>query len=109
MTFEKQLMGYEDESGSDRVVLADGIVADAHALFGCNGIHSTARKLLLGADHPASRPTFSHVVAYRTMVPIEKEIETLGAYKAMSACMYCAPDVNMMWYPVRAALDLLEI
>jgi salicylate hydroxylase len=108
LKFEKQLVGYEDDVASDKIVLrfADGSVAEPHVLIGCDGIHSTTRKLLFGADHPASRPKFSHVVAYRTMVPMESGIEALGADKAMSACMHCSPDVNMMSYPVRTALEV---
>ncbi|KAI8622915.1 putative salicylate hydroxylase [Xylariaceae sp. FL1651] len=100
--FQKQLVGYEDELGNDRIVLhfADGTEADAHALIGCDGIHSTTRRLLFGPEHLASRPSFSHTVAYRTMVPIAAGIEALGEDKALSACMHCAPDVNMMSYPV---------
>jgi len=103
--FSKQLVSYQDGLGGDRVTLcfADGSEAEAHVLIGCDGIHSTTRKLLLGEDHPASRPRFSNVVAYRTMVPMDKGIEALGEDKAMSACMHCAPDVNMMSYPVCTA------
>ena len=104
--FEKRLVSYSDEPESDRVALrfADGNVANAHVLIGCDGVHSTTRELLFGADNPASRPSFSHVVAYRTMVPITAGIEALGKDKAMSACMHCSPDVNMMSYPVRSYL-----
>jgi salicylate hydroxylase len=104
--FEKRLVRYEDRPGSDKVVLhfADGTVAEAHVLVGCDGIHSTTRELLFGPDHPASRPSFSHTVAYRTMVPIAAGIEAMGESKALSACMHCAPDVNMMSYPVSTHL-----
>ncbi|KAI0124995.1 putative salicylate hydroxylase [Xylariales sp. AK1849] len=102
VVFQKRLLGYQDKPESDRVVLhfADGDVANAHVLIGCDGIHSTTRELLFGLDHPASRPSFSHTVAYRTMVPMMAGIDALGKDKAMSACMHCGPDVNMMSYPV---------
>ncbi len=111
VVFEKRLVSYRDELESDRVMLhfADGGVANAHVLIGCDGVHSTTRELLLGADHPASRPSFSHVVAYRTMVPITAGIEALGKDKAMSGCMHCSPDVNMMSYPVRSYLIHLNL
>ncbi|KAI0009528.1 putative salicylate hydroxylase [Xylariaceae sp. FL0662B] len=100
--FGKQLTNYESEQRSDKVMLhfADGSVADAHVLVGCDGIHSTTRELLFGLEHPASHPNFSHTVAYRTMIPMEKGIEAIGEDKALSACMHCAPDVCMMSYPV---------
>ncbi|KAG6361744.1 hypothetical protein INS49_009972 [Diaporthe citri] len=102
--FGKPLVDYEDKpGGSDEGValrFADGSVARAHVLIGCDGIHSTTRELLLGSTHPAARPIFSHVVAYRTMVPMAAGIAALGEDKATSACMHCGPDVNMMSYPV---------
>ena len=111
VVFEKRLVSYRDELESDRVMLqfADGHVANAHVLIGCDGIHSTTRELLLGSDHPASRPSFSHVVAYRTMFPMVAGIEALGKDKAMSACMHCGPNVNMMSYPVRTYLIHLNL
>ncbi|KAI0915096.1 hypothetical protein F4823DRAFT_570863 [Ustulina deusta] len=59
-------------------------------------------------DHPRtptragtpSFPNFSHTVTYRTMVPMEAGIKAPGESTALSVCMHCAPDVNMMSYPV---------
>lgn len=106
--FGKRLVGYEDVSGgmgeeAEGVALrfADGSIVHAHVLVGCDGIHSTTRQLLFGSTHPAVRPSFSHVVAYRTMMPMAAGIAALGEDKATSACMHCGPDVNMMSYPVR--------
>ncbi|KAK7977177.1 hypothetical protein PG988_004667 [Apiospora saccharicola] len=105
--FQKQLVGYQQEEGqgvdeSGPVILrfADGSVADAHVLVGCDGIHSTTRELLFGPEHPASHASFSHTVAYRTMVPMAAGVAALGEDKALSGCMHCAPGVNMMSYPV---------
>ncbi|RMZ82269.1 hypothetical protein DV738_g1890, partial [Chaetothyriales sp. CBS 135597] len=104
--FGKQFVGYEDDSDGDkkssRVVLhfADGSTAEADVLVGCDGIHSSVREQLLGANHPASHPSYTHTVAYRTMVPIDAAIAALGEDKARSGCMHCGPDVNMMSYPV---------
>ncbi|KAL4905449.1 hypothetical protein BDW74DRAFT_185016 [Aspergillus multicolor] len=100
--FGKQLASYEDNKDGSKVTLvfADGTRAEAHAVLGCDGIHSTTRKLLLGADHPAVRPSYTHTVAYRTMVPMDAAIAALGRTKASSACMHCGPNANMMSYPV---------
>jgi salicylate hydroxylase len=35
-------------------------------VIGCDGIKSKVRELMLGKDNPASYPTYTHVVAYRT-------------------------------------------
>lgn len=100
--FGKHLVEYEDDEHSDRVVLrfADGSTASADMIIGCDGIHSSTRALLLGENHPASRPSYVHTVAYRTVVPMADAIAALGEDKAKSACMHCGPDANMMSYPV---------
>ena len=101
--FGKQLVSYDDDDESAKVILhfEDGSTAEAHALLGCDGIHSTTRKVLLGADHPASRPGYTHIAAYRTMVPIDVGIAALGEKVAKSGCMHCGPDACLMSYPVR--------
>lgn len=101
--FNKQVVKYDDDEGEDKVILhfEDGTTAEADAVLGCDGIHSTIRNILLGADHPSARPSYTHTAAYRTMVPIDAGIAALGEAKALSACMHCGPDANMMSYPVR--------
>lgn len=100
--FGKELIGYDDKEENDKVLLhfADGSVAEADVVIGCDGIHSSTRKALLGPDHRASRPSYTHTTAFRTMVPISAGIEALGEDKARSGCMHCGPDANMMSYPV---------
>ena len=101
--FGKRLVSYDDNEKSGKVVLNfdDDSTAEAHVLVGCDGIHSTTRKFMLGADHPASRPSYSHIVAYRTMVPMDVGVAALGEKVAKSSCMHCGPDVYIMAYPVR--------
>jgi salicylate hydroxylase len=107
--FGKQLASYDDdESGKVILHFEDGSTAEADALFGCDGIHSTTRKVLLGADHPASQPGFTHIVAYRTMVPIDVGIAALGEKVANSGCMHCGPNTCLMSYPVRRYLTPLH-
>lgn len=100
--FGKQLVEYNDDASKGKVMLgfSDGTEAEADVLIGCDGIHSTTRKVLLGSDHPAAKPRYTHTVAYRTLVPIDAAIAALGEDKARSACMHCGPDANMMTYPV---------
>lgn len=101
--FGKQLVSYDDDGVNEKVVLhfADGSTAEAHAVLGCDGIHSVTRRLILGADHPAARPSYTHTVAYRTMVPMSDAVLALGDEKAKLACMHCGPNANIMSYPVR--------
>jgi salicylate hydroxylase len=103
VVFGKQLKSYDDNDSNSKVTLHfdDGSTAEADALLGCDGIHSTTRKILLGADHPASQPGYTHISAYRTMVPIDVGIAALGEKVAKGGCMHCGPDACLMSYPVR--------
>ncbi|KAJ5272903.1 hypothetical protein N7478_008028 [Penicillium angulare] len=100
--FGKQLVSYNDSETNEKVLLnfADGSIAETHAVLGCDGIHSTIREVLVGADHPATRPSYPHTVAYRTMIPIDAGIAAIGKAKAMTGCMHCGPNANVMSYPV---------
>ncbi|KAL0930002.1 salicylate 1-monooxygenase SalA [Colletotrichum truncatum] len=108
--FGKQLVSYDDDHESGKVVLHfdDGSTAEADVLLGCDGIHSATRKFMLGADHPASRPGFSHTVVYRTMVPIEEGIAALGNKVAKCACNHLGPNADLLVYPVMSG-TLLNI
>lgn len=101
--FGKRLVSYDDDNQSDKVVLHfdDGTTAKADVLLGCDGIHSNTRKVMLGADHPASQAGFSHTVTYRTMVPIHVGIAALGKKVAQSACNHLGPGADLLVYPVR--------
>lgn len=106
--FRKQLVKYEDDEQFEKVILhfQDGSTTEAHALLGCDGIHSTTRAILLGADHPASQPGYTHISAYRTMVPIDVGVTALGDKVRQGGAMHCGPDACMMTYPVRESVSL---
>ncbi|KAJ5506092.1 Monooxygenase FAD-binding [Penicillium expansum] len=108
--FGKRLASYDDDNQSGKVVLHfdDGTTAEADVLLGCDGIHSSTRKVLLGADHPATRAGFSHTVTYRTMVPIDVGIAALGEKVAKSACNHLGPGADLLVYPVMSG-TLLNI
>ncbi|KAK7931079.1 salicylate hydroxylase [Apiospora marii] len=108
--FGKRLVSYDDADQNGKVVLSfdDGTTAEADVLLGCDGIHSNTRKLMLGADHPAARPGFSHTVVYRTMVPIDVGIAALGEKVSQSACNHLGPGADLLVYPVMSG-TLLNI
>ncbi|EAQ86391.1 hypothetical protein CHGG_07644 [Chaetomium globosum CBS 148.51] len=100
--FGKRLVEYIDEEKSDKVVLrfADGSRAEADVVIGCDGIHSTTRKLLLGADHPASHPTYSHKKIFRGLAPINAVANALGVDKAHDYIMHLGPNAHTLSFPV---------
>ncbi|KAI1098449.1 putative salicylate hydroxylase [Jackrogersella minutella] len=100
--FGKQLKNYIDDEKSEKVVLrfTDGSTAEAHAVIGCDGIHSRTRQLLLGDAHSASHASYSHKVAYRAIVPLADGIAALGDDKANNQCAHMGPDAHIVSFPV---------
>ncbi|KAI0173496.1 putative salicylate hydroxylase [Hypoxylon sp. FL1284] len=106
--FGKQLLNYVDDEESNKVVLnfEDGTSATADVLLGCDGVHSKTRMAMLGEDHPASRPSFTHNVTYRTMVPIDVGVAAMGEKTSTGACMHCGPNACLLTYPVNSGKTL---
>jgi salicylate hydroxylase len=79
------------ERGSDgrwKIKFEDGSTATADAIIGCDGIKSSVRRWMYGADHPCSKPTYTNKYAYRAIIPIEKVIDAIGEEKALNACLH---------------------
>jgi salicylate hydroxylase len=68
--------------------------------MGCDGIHSTTRKLLLGAEHPAAHPSYSHKKIFRGLAPIAAVVDALGVDKAHNYIMHLGPDAHTLSFPV---------
>lgn len=74
---------------------------DLTTVLGCDGIHSRTRQLLLGEDHPAARPSFTHQLGYRAVLPISEAKEILGDAKGGSDyCIHIGPNAYVPSYPV---------
>jgi salicylate hydroxylase len=58
-------VGFAQDETSARVTFANGAVAEADIVVGCDGIHSEMRPFVF----PPSKPVFSGTVAYRGLVP----------------------------------------
>ncbi|KAI0535242.1 hypothetical protein GGR58DRAFT_504452 [Xylaria digitata] len=99
---KKRLETIEDRGEDQKLLLRfrDGTTAEADAVIGCDGVKSRVRQILLGEDNPASRPSYSHCVAYRTLIPIAQAIEALGEYKATNQHNHVGPNANLLHYPV---------
>ncbi|CAI7662418.1 unnamed protein product [Penicillium glandicola] len=99
---QKKLSMIVDEEGQDKVVLqfTDGTSVEADAVIAADGIKSTTRKLLLGEDNPASYPQYSHKVAYRALIPMDKVAAAIGEYKTHKQHMHVGPNAHLIHYPV---------
>jgi salicylate hydroxylase len=73
----------------------NGVIADADLLIGADGIHSTVRELILGAESPR----FSGHVAYRGLVPAER-LAHLGL--EVNASSWWGPGHHFVHYFVGA-------
>ncbi|KND88240.1 Salicylate hydroxylase [Tolypocladium ophioglossoides CBS 100239] len=105
----KRLETIEDRGKDKKLLLKfrDGTTTEADAgelmweeVIGCDGVKSRVRQVLLGEDHAASHPRYTHCVAYRTLIPMAKAIEALGPYKAMNQHNHVGPNANLLHYPV---------
>ncbi|GJN76258.1 monooxygenase [Purpureocillium lilacinum] len=99
---KKRLETVHDNGSENKLLLTfqDGTTAEADAVIGCDGVKSTLRRIMFGDDHPASRPRYSHCVAYRTLIPMDKAVSALGAYKATNQHNHVGPNANILHYPV---------
>ncbi|TVY48605.1 FAD-dependent monooxygenase [Lachnellula occidentalis] len=99
---QKRLDTIEQKGEEDKIVLTfvDGTRAEADAVFGCDGIKSRTRQILLGPDNPASYPQYTHKVAYRALIPMDKALEALGEYKGRRQHMHIGPNAHLIHYPV---------
>lgn len=73
---------------------SDGSVEEADVVVGCDGIKSRVRQLMVGREHPAADPVFTHKYAYRGLVPMDKAVEAIGEELASNACMHVCPPYN---------------
>ncbi|KAF6514382.1 hypothetical protein HZS61_005516 [Fusarium oxysporum f. sp. conglutinans] len=87
--FNKQLQAVEEgNTGRIRLVFQDGAIEEADAVVGCDGIKSKVREILVGADHPLSKCSYTHKYAYRGMIPMRQAVEVLGEERALNATIW---------------------
>ncbi|KAL2831659.1 hypothetical protein BJY01DRAFT_260404 [Aspergillus pseudoustus] len=113
LRFGKRLQEYHlpdrnDREGKICLVFCDGCTAEADIVIGCDGIKSRVRQLLFGASDPIAYPHYTHKVAYRGLVPIEKAITALGRYRALNQHMYGGPGAHVLHFPV-ASQKLMNV
>jgi salicylate hydroxylase len=80
--------------GGGRVTFANGAVAGGDLVVGCDGIRSSIRELLFGAEEPL----FTNVIAYRAVVPGDRLGE---AFRADPTGIHLGPQSNFVHYFIR--------
>jgi 2-polyprenyl-6-methoxyphenol hydroxylase-like FAD-dependent oxidoreductase len=55
---------------------------------------------MLGDDHPACNPSYSHKYAIRSLVPMAQARAALGVFKTSNRVMHCGPDAHALTFPV---------
>ncbi|KAF2994144.1 hypothetical protein E8E14_002726 [Neopestalotiopsis sp. 37M] len=100
--FGKRFETYTFDGGSDEYILrfADGSMATADVVIGCDGIKSRVRQVLFGKDNPVSYPSFAKQVAFRGLVSMERAVAALGKDKAHNQCMHIGPGAHLLNFPV---------
>lgn len=88
------VQAFEEDGDEVRVTLADGRRVSGSALIGCDGIRSTVRAQMFGADAPRRTGR----VAYRFLVPIEQAAPFMGAG---TAGIYVGSKVALARYLIR--------
>jgi salicylate hydroxylase len=91
----RKAIGIEQGSGGGgRVRFADGHVAEGDLVVGADGIRSSIRALLFGAEDPL----FTHVIAFRAVVPGDRVGE---AFRANPTGIHMGPQSNFVHYFIR--------
>jgi len=90
----QQVTKYENTEGGARVWLTDGTAHEARLVIAADGLHSAARKQLVGDE-----PVNSAYVAYRGAVPIARVRE--NNISETDVVVYIGPRCHFVQYPLR--------
>ena len=89
----RAVVGFHQDATRVRLELEHG-EASGDALIGADGVHSTVRQGLFGAD----RPEFTGVIAWRGIVPMQ---ELPGHMARMVGSNWVGPGGHVVHYPLR--------
>ncbi|MFD3583010.1 FAD-dependent oxidoreductase [Streptomyces sp. NPDC058683] len=98
----RQVVAYENTGAGARIRLADGRTERAPLVVAADGLHSVARRELVGDDVVSSR-----YVAYRAAVPIEQVRGNGVAEK--DVVVYVGPRCHFVQYPLRGGEMLNQV
>ncbi|KAJ4287997.1 hypothetical protein N0V90_012013 [Kalmusia sp. IMI 367209] len=102
LVFGKRLSALQTNGPEGRIKLhfEDGTTTQADSVIGCDGIKSRVRRIILGADNPASYPTYSDHVCYRALIPMDRAVAVLGKDIARNNYVHCGPKAHVVHFPV---------
>ncbi|KAM0250875.1 hypothetical protein ACHAQJ_008453 [Trichoderma viride] len=95
----ESIINKDDDEKQLLLQFSDGTTAEADTVIGCDGIKSRVRQIVLGNDDPAAFPHYSHISAYRGLVPMEQATAALGRL-SKEAVSYVGQGASMMTYPI---------
>ena len=55
---------------------------------------------MFGSENPVSHSTYTHKIAYRGLIPMDKAVEAIGEYKAKNQHMHLGPQAHLLHFPV---------
>ncbi|CAI7670059.1 unnamed protein product [Penicillium bialowiezense] len=102
VTFQKDLIKITEANENGMAVLhfADGSTSNADVVLGCDGLRSRVRGHVLGVDHPAVCPSYTHKFAFRGVVPMDDAVEAIGKEKSLTRFMHLGPGCHVLTFPV---------
>jgi salicylate hydroxylase len=78
---------------------ADGSTARHSVVFGCDGIKSRTRSLVLG-DSDSTAAVFSGKYAYRGLIPMAKAVKIMGDDQPRTSQMYVGYHGHLLTFPI---------
>lgn len=99
---DRKVVGYENAGTGARIRLEDGRTEEAPLVVAADGLHSVARRQLVGDDVVSSR-----YVAYRAAIPIEQVRENGIVEK--DVVVYVGPRCHFVQYPLRGGEMLNQV
>ncbi|KAJ5427187.1 FAD binding domain protein [Penicillium sp. CMV-2018d] len=100
--FQRRFNSYHDPGNGQKLALefADGSRDEADLVVGCDGIKSRVRQTMFGNENPVSHAQYSHKVAYRGLIPMDRAVTALGRDRAFNQCMHMGPRAHILNFPV---------
>lgn len=95
----RKCVGFTQTDGEVRLDLEDGTTATGDALIGADGVHSTIRQTLFGAD----KPQFSGIIAWRGIIPMERLPARMERRVGVN---WVGPGGHVVHYPLRGGAVL---